>query len=113
LFERSYVKGRDIYDIGWLVNQMGIKPEWDRTRKKLYMYGTRFVPARSAGHFLTETGENEARTAIESDLPRFLPPAIYREYRKDNFRELLETLRQLTVELKSQGMENNGLDDQG
>ena len=111
LFERSYVKGRDIYDVRWLVNQMGVKPDWGRTRKKLSMDRMRFVPARSADHFLTETGENEARAAIESDLPRFLPAAIYREYQKDNYRELLETLRQLSVELKNQGMESNALAD--
>lgn len=51
LFERNYLKGRDIYDIGWLVNQMGGKPDWDRTRKKLSMYQVRFVPARSVNHF--------------------------------------------------------------
>ena len=113
LFERNYVKGRDIYDVRWLVNQMGVKPEWGRTRKKLSMYRMRFVPARSADHFLTKTGENEVRAAIESDLPRFLPAVIYREYQKDDYRELLETLRQLTVELKNQGMENNALADRG
>jgi hypothetical protein len=56
----------------------------------------RFVPSRSAGHFLTATAEKKVRAAIESDLPRFLPPAIYREYQKDKYRTLLETLRQLT-----------------
>ena len=111
LFERTYVKGRDIYDIWWLVNQMGVRPDWDRTRKKLSMYRMRFVPARPAGHFLTETAENEVRAAIESDLPRFLPTAIYRECQKDKFRPLMETLKQLTVELQAHGMENDALAD--
>ena len=113
LFERNYVKGRDIYDIWWLVNQRGVKPDWDRTRKKLSMYKMRFVPARSAGHFLTATAEKEVRAAIESDLPRFLPLAIYQEYQKDKYRTLLETLRQITEELKDQGMENTALADRG
>jgi predicted nucleotidyltransferase component of viral defense system len=111
LFERNYVKGRDIYDIWWLVNQRGVKPDWDRTRKKLSMYRMRFIPARPAGHFLTDTAENEVRAAIESDLPRFLPAVIYREYQKDKFQQLLETLKQLTVELQDQGMENDALAD--
>ena len=111
LFERNYVKGRDIYDIWWLVNQMGVKPDWNRTRNKLSMYRMRFIPARPAGHFLTKTAENEVRAAIESDLPRFLPAAIYREYPKDKFRQLLETLKQVTVELQDQGMENDALAD--
>jgi predicted nucleotidyltransferase component of viral defense system len=107
LFERNYVKGRDIYDVGWLVNQMGVKPDWDRTRNKLSMYRMPFIPARPAGHFLAESAENEVRAAIQSDLPRFLPAAIYREYQKNKFRQLLETLRQLIVELQDQGMEND------
>jgi predicted nucleotidyltransferase component of viral defense system len=111
LFERAYVKGRDIYDLQWLVNQMGVKPDWDRTRNKLSMYRMRFAPARSADHFLTKTGENEVKAAIESDLQRFLPAVIYREYQKDNFSKLFKTLRQLIVELKNQGMENNALCD--
>jgi predicted nucleotidyltransferase component of viral defense system len=113
LFERNYLKGRDIYDIWWLVHQMGVKPDWNRTRNKLSMYGMRFIPARPAGHFLTDAAENEVRAAIESDLPRFLPAAIYREYQKDKFRQLLETLKQVTVELQGQGMENDALADRG
>jgi predicted nucleotidyltransferase component of viral defense system len=111
LFERNYVKGRDIYDIWWLVNQMGVKPDWDRTRTKLSMYRMRFNLARPAGHFLTRTAENEVRAAIESDLPRFLPTVIYRECQKDNFRQLLKTLKQVTLELQDQGMENDALAD--
>jgi predicted nucleotidyltransferase component of viral defense system len=109
LFERSYLKGRDIYDIGWLVNQMDVKPDWNRTRKKLSMYQVRFVPARSVNHFLTKTSESEVRKAIESDLPRFLPAVIYREHQKDKYSKLLETLRQLTTELENQGMDNKAL----
>jgi hypothetical protein len=60
---------------------------------------------------LTKTAENEVRAAIESDLPRILPAAIYREYQKDKFRQLLETLKQVTVELQGQGMENDALAD--
>lgn len=111
LFERTYVKGRDIYDIWWLVNQMGVKPDWDRTRKKLSMYRMRFIPARPAHHFLAEAAENEVRAAIESDLPRFLPAVIYREYQKDNFRPLMETPRRVTMDLQGQGMENDALAD--
>ena len=113
LFERKYIKGRDIYDIWWLVNQWGAKPDWDRTRQKLSMYAMRFIPCRPAGYFLTQKAEKEARIAIESDLPRFLPQAIYLEHRKDKFRQFLETLRQVTATLNNQGMHDDTLADPG
>ena len=104
LFERRYIKGRDIYDIWWLVSRLDVKPNWAKARQKLSMYRMRFSPSRPAGYFLTHKAEREARIAIESDLPRFLPPAIYREYHKDNFRQFLENLRQVTTVLSNQGM---------
>jgi predicted nucleotidyltransferase component of viral defense system len=113
LFERRFIKGRDIYDIALLVHQRGVKPDWERTRNKLCMYRMPFVPARPAGHFLTREAANEARAAIETDLPRFLPQPIYREYQNNKFRQLLEALRQLTLELKAQGMEKDALFGQG
>jgi predicted nucleotidyltransferase component of viral defense system len=113
LFERRFIKGRDIYDIAWLVHQRGVKPDWERTRNKLCMYRMPFVPARPAGHFLTRAAANEVRAAIETDLPRFLPAAIYREHQNNRFRQLLEALRQLTLELKDQGMGNDALFGRG
>ena len=111
IFERRYIKGRDIYDIWWLVSRLGARPDWGRTRQKLSMYSMRFSPSRSAGYFLTRKADKEIRTAIESDLPRFLPQAIYREYQKDNFRPFLETLRQVTTTLNNQGMSDDTLAD--
>ncbi len=104
LFERPYIKGRDIYDIWWLVSRTGVKPNWEMTREKLAMYRMRFSPSRSAGYFLTHKAEKDVRIAIESDLPRFLPPAIYREYHKNNFRQFLDNLRNVIDELVHQGM---------
>jgi predicted nucleotidyltransferase component of viral defense system len=109
MFERNYIKGRDIYDIWWLVSRMNVKPNWAMTRKKLSMYRMRFSLTRSAGYFLTHKAEKEIQIAIESDLPRFLPPAIYREYHKDNFRQFFETLGQVTALLTKQGMCDDAL----
>jgi predicted nucleotidyltransferase component of viral defense system len=38
LYERSYIKGRDIFDIWWLSVHMKISPSWDIVSKKLRMY---------------------------------------------------------------------------
>jgi hypothetical protein len=113
LFERKYIKGRDIYDIWWLVSQLNAKPDWSRTRQKLSMYAMRFSPCRSARYFLTKKAEQEAWVAIETDLSRFLPQAIYTEYRKAKFRPFLETLRQVIATLNDQGMRDDTLADPG
>ena len=33
LYERRYLKGRDIYDTWWIVNQLKISPDWTNTQK--------------------------------------------------------------------------------
>jgi predicted nucleotidyltransferase component of viral defense system len=111
LFERTYIKGRDIYDIWWLVAQVGVTSDWGRTKNKLSMYRTRFKSARPAGHFMNERAEKEVREAIESDLPRFLPAGIYADCQRKAFQPLLATLKQLTRALFDQGMSDESLAD--
>jgi len=51
IYERNYLKGRDIYDIWWLTEQLKVKTSWDRTRAKFTMYETDFLPARGSEYF--------------------------------------------------------------
>jgi len=104
LFERKYIKGRDIYDLWWIVTQMGIKPRWSITQEKLSMYQARFVPTRKVDFFLAKASEDEIIQALDSDLARFIPPNIFSTYKKEGFRRFVETLKQVTKELMGQGM---------
>jgi hypothetical protein len=104
LFERRYIKGRDIYDLWWIVTQVGIKPRWSITREKLSMYQARFVPARKVDFFLTKASKDEIIQALDSDLARFIPQTIFSTYKKESFRRFIETLKQVTKELTDQGM---------
>jgi predicted nucleotidyltransferase component of viral defense system len=104
LFERRYIKGRDIYNLWWIVTQMGVKPRWSVAQKKLSMYQARFVPARKADHFLTKDSKDEIIQALDSDLARFIPQNIFATYKKENFRGFIETLKQVTQDLMDQGM---------
>jgi predicted nucleotidyltransferase component of viral defense system len=107
LFERKYIKGRDIYDIWWITTYLGTKPDWSLTQKKLSMYQTPFVGVREAGYFQTKGSGNAVRDALSSDLPRFIPQNIYAEYRQDNFRQFSETLKNVVVKLLDQGMKGS------
>ncbi|HQP31015.1 MAG TPA: nucleotidyl transferase AbiEii/AbiGii toxin family protein [Deltaproteobacteria bacterium] len=113
LFERHYLKGRDIYDIWWLIERLRIAPSWDLTRSKLDMYRSPFVPARKADYFQQESSSKEIIEAIVSDLPRFIPKNIYALYRSDNFKTLTDTLKALTAALQAQGMDNRSLGYEG
>jgi len=104
LFERKYIKGRDIYDLWWIVTQMGVKPSWSVAREKLSMYKARFVPARKADHFLTKASKDEIMQALDSDLARFIPQNIFLTYKKEDFGRFFETLKRVTQELMDQGM---------
>jgi predicted nucleotidyltransferase component of viral defense system len=51
LYERPYIKGRDIYDVWWLTKKLEISPQWDLTHNKFGMYQALFVAAREADFF--------------------------------------------------------------
>lgn len=113
LFERHYLKGRDIYDIWWLIERLRVAPSWDLTRSKLDMYRSPFVPARAADYFQQESSLKDIIEAIVSDLPRFIPKNIYALYRNDNFKTLTDTLKDLTAALQAQGMDSRSLGYEG
>ena len=104
LFERKYLKGRDLFDIWWIVNRMGIKPRWPILRKKLAMYQARFTPARKGDYFQTKEASADMVRALDSDLARFIPQSIVSVYRKDNFRPFIQAIVKITRELWDQGM---------
>ena len=105
LYEREYFKGRDVYDLWWIVNQLKVTPDWMKLREKLFMYQAPFIPAREADYFLSDESTFMIRAAIKTDLPRFIPQNILSEYQEDDFSEFVATLKAVTSHLLSQGME--------
>ena len=104
LLEGRYLKGRDIYDIWWIVNQMGIKPQWPTIREKLSMYQNRFAAARKGDYFQTTEAAAEITRTLDSDLARFIPQNILSAYREENFQPFVRTLKEVTREVWDQGM---------
>ena len=113
LFERPYLKGRDIYDIWWLTERMQVVPSWEQTKTKLDMYRSAFVPARAADYFQKVSFLEDIIKAIVSDLPRFIPKDIYAVYQNDGFKTLTDALRKLTSTLQAQGLDNHSLGYEG
>jgi len=104
LFERPYLKGRDFYDIWWLVTHLNTFPDIERVKNKLTMYKTSFVYARQPNFFLTKSGIQSVRRAIVSDLSRFIPQSIYEHYKKTEFEEMLHLLDNVIRKLMLQGI---------
>jgi len=104
LYERQYVKGRDIYDVWWLTKKLGISPQWPIKQNKFEMYQAPFVAAREADFFQKKEHVSNITAAIESDLTRFIPQNIYSLHRERNFGEFINTLKEVTSGLLNQGM---------
>jgi len=104
LYERQYIKGRDIYDIWWLTKKLGISLQWSFAHNKFDMYQADFVTARQADFFLKRKNTSIIATAIESDLSRFIPQNIYSLHQEGNFYEFINTLKEVISDLLDQGM---------
>ena len=105
LYERKYLKGRDIYDVWWISKQLKVRPNWIKVMEKLAMYQAAFVPAREADYFQQGRSISSIVDAMKRDLPRFLPQDILSIYQEKDFREFIRTLREVTSDLLRQGME--------
>jgi len=104
LLERKYLKGRDLFDIWWIVEHRRITIGWPILREKLAMYQAHFTAARRGDYFQTREGAAEMIRALESDLTRFIPQQIVSEYRKDDFRALIHAVDAVTRDLWDQGL---------
>lgn len=113
LYERTYIKGRDIYDIWWMKSQLKVSSDWVKVREKMDMYQTFFVPSREADYFQEKESASSIIEALKRDLPRFLPQNILSVYEEEDFNRLRTTLHELTSDLLDQGMRKFLRDHEG
>jgi predicted nucleotidyltransferase component of viral defense system len=106
LYERKYIKGRDIYDVWWLTKKLGVSPQWSTTQNKFEMYQAPFVAAREADFFRKQKNVSNITAAIESDLTRFIPQNIYALHQEGNFGEFINTTKEVTSCLLTRGMQS-------
>jgi predicted nucleotidyltransferase component of viral defense system len=104
LYERKFLKGRDIYDYWWIIKKLKVVPTWSKVREKFSMYQSPFIPAREADFFLHKESVSSIIAAIKNDLPRFIPQNIFSIYQEQNFSEFIKTLQEVTLDLLDQGM---------
>jgi predicted nucleotidyltransferase component of viral defense system len=113
VYERKFLKGRDIYDIWWIVKQLKVVPEWIKIREKFTMYQTSFIPDREADFFKKKGSITAIANAMKTDLPRFIPQEILSIYQDDNFSDFITVLEEVTSGLLDQGMKKYFEDHEG
>ena len=106
LYERRYIKGRDVYDIWWMKTRLKIMPRWSTVKKKLFMYQAAFVPARGTDYFTGRTATSDIRAALDRDLSRFLPEDNIAVYREKGFTEFIAALNEVNSALVEKGIAN-------
>ena len=104
LYERRYLKGRDIFDLWWIVSQLGTTVNWRMLENKLAMYQVPFHPARGLDFFQKAESLSEIENALRSDLPRFIPQGIFSAYQTEGFERFLLTLQQVSAQLQAQDL---------
>lgn len=107
IYERKYLKGRDIYDIWWLRKLLNVAPTWTTVKDKFSMYQTPFVPAREADYFQKRGSVSSIVGALERDLPRFLPQNILSVHQEEAFVEFTTATKEVTSVLLDQGMKKH------
>jgi predicted nucleotidyltransferase component of viral defense system len=104
LYERQYLKGRDIFDLWWIVSQLNTSLNWQTLENKLSMYRVPFHPARGLDFFQRSESLPEIENALNTDLPRFIPPDIFSAYQTEGFNRFILTLQQVSAQLQSQNL---------
>jgi len=102
LLERTYLKGRDIYDVWHLRERLHVPVVRDVVERKFSCYAAPFTPRRSPEWF--EGADGELRDAIENDLGRFLSPEVMTACRNDGYRPFLDAVKGLFRELREMGV---------
>lgn len=105
LMERTYVKGRDYYDVWFLTRTLGVEVNVDLVKRKLTLYEAPFTMLRTPDDYISfETWNDhdkaEILAGIESDLSRFIPQNIIAVFKAQRFQDLLSSVQDVFVKVK-------------
>jgi predicted nucleotidyltransferase component of viral defense system len=97
LLERPYLKGRDLYDVWHLRERLQVRINRNVMERKLSCYAAPFTRRRTPEWF--QTADSDLCAAIENDLGRFLPPEFMAVYRTGGYRQFLDAVKGLFMEI--------------
>lgn len=85
LIGRDYIKGRDLWDVHYLVQERDISIDWGLVEKKLDDYGVKDIEPSAT----LNKCKGEGSKALDNEMKRFLPKDIYRDY-EERFNTIIE-----------------------
>jgi predicted nucleotidyltransferase component of viral defense system len=106
LYERPYLKGRDLYDLWFLRSMLGVKIRLEQLRRKLESYVRPFRVARRATFFLKKESKKELLEALRIDLRRFLPSSVYQVLETSTFAPIFQSMEEVLSPLMKAGLED-------
>ena len=93
LIGRNYIKGRDLWDVHYLVQERDISIDRGLVEKKLDDYGIEDIESSAA----LKRCKNEGLKALDNEMKRFLQKDIYRDY-KERFNTIVQSSCELLDE---------------
>lgn len=106
LFERPYLKGRDLYDLWFLHSMLGVKAQLEQLGRKFKSYVRPFRAARRATFFLNKESKKELLQALKTDLGRFLPSSVYKVLETSSFAPIFQSIEEILAPLIKEGLED-------
>ena len=106
LLERSYLKGRDLYDVWYLTAMLNTSVDRKLVERKFLAYHWPFVAARQLDYFVNPdaSAHDAIATAIRQDLERFLPASVMAVHATDNYSAFFKAAHDLCDGLRQSGV---------
>ena len=106
LYERPYLKGRDLYDLWLLHSMLGARTHLEQLDRKLKAYIRPFRVTQKATFFLKKRSKKQLLDTLETDLRRFLPLSVYKVLETSNFAPIFQSLEEILHPLIREGLED-------
>jgi len=106
LYERPYLKGRDLYDLWFLHSMLGARTHLEQLDRKLKSYVHPFRLTQKATFFLKKESKKQLLDTLETDLRRFLPLSVYKVLETSNFAPIFQSIEEILHPLIREGLED-------
>jgi len=106
LYERPYLKGRDLYDLWFLHSMLGARTHLEQLDRKLKSYVRPFRVTQKAAFFLKKNSKKQLLDTLETDLRRFLPLSVYKVLETSNFAPIFQSIEDILHPLIREGLED-------